>query len=68
MGQIGVGEEGEKCFRLCYTQHILFTVIWHQMVKEHSVNEKGNPLPSLHGLLFFISSKEFFICTIPQTG
>ena len=28
---------------------------------------RGNPLPP-HGLLFPISSKGSFICTIPQTG
>ena len=38
-----------------------------QMVKNHSDCERGNPLPS-HGLLFPISSKGSFICTIPQTG
>ena len=30
--------------------------------------ERGNPLPPLYGLLFPISSKGSFICTIPQTG
>ena len=34
------------------------------MVKDQSDNEKGNPLPT-HGLLFPISSKGSFICTIP---
>ena len=37
------------------------------MVKDHSESEKGNPLPP-HGLVFPISSKGSFICTIPQTG
>ena len=37
------------------------------MVKDHSDSERGNPLPP-HGLLFPISSKGYFICTIPQTG
>ena len=37
------------------------------MVKDHSYSEKGNPLPP-HRLLFPISSKGSFICTIPQTG
>ena len=37
------------------------------MVKDHSESERGNPLPP-HGLLFPISSKGSFICTIPQTG
>ena len=35
------------------------------MVKDHSESERGNPLPPLHGLLFPISSKGCFICTIP---
>ena len=34
------------------------------MVKDHSDSEKGNPLPP-HRLLFQISSKGSFICTIP---
>ena len=37
------------------------------MVKDHSDNERGSPLPP-HGLLFPINSKGSFICTIPQTG
>ena len=37
------------------------------MVKDHSDRERGNPLPP-HGLLFPISSKGSFICTIPETG
>ena len=36
------------------------------MVKDHSDSEKGNPLPA-HRLLFPISSKGSFICTIPQS-
>ena len=35
------------------------------MVKEHSDSERGNPLPP-HGMLFPISSKGSFICTIPD--
>ena len=34
------------------------------MVKDHFDSEKGNPLPP-HRLLFPISSKGSFICTIP---
>ena len=37
------------------------------MDKDHSDSDKGNPLPP-HGPLFPISSKGYFICTIPQTG
>ena len=36
------------------------------MVKDHSDNENGNPLPP-HRLLFLIRSKGSFICTIPET-
>ena len=44
--------------RLCGVGH---------MVKDHSDSERGNPLPP-HWLLFPISIKGYFICTIPQTG
>ena len=37
------------------------------MVKDHSDSERGIPLPP-HGLLFPISSKVSFKCSIPQTG
>ena len=37
------------------------------MVKDRSINKRGNPLPP-HGLLFPISSNCSFICIIPQTG
>ena len=37
------------------------------MVKDHSDSETGNPLPP-HGILFPISSKGSFICTMPQRG
>ena len=37
------------------------------MVEDHADSERENPLPP-HGLLFPISSKGYFICTIPQTG
>ena len=46
------------CLRLYDVRH---------MVKDHSDSERGNPLPP-HGLIFPISSKGSFICTIPQTG
>ena len=36
------------------------------MVKDHSDSERGNPLPP-YGLLFPISSKGSFICTIPHS-
>ena len=37
------------------------------MVKDHSDSETGNPLQP-HGLLFSVSSKGYFICTMPHTG
>ena len=37
-------------------------------VKDHSDSEREKLLPPLHRLLFSISSKEYFICIIPQTG
>ena len=37
------------------------------MVKDHTDSKRKNPLPP-HGLLFSISSKGSFICTILQTG
>ena len=46
------------CLRLYGIRH---------MVKDLSDSEKENPLPP-HRLLFLISSKGSFICTIPQTG
>ena len=47
-----------------------YIVIWHHrhMVKDNLESKRGNPLLSLHGLLFLISSKGSFTCTIPQTG
>ena len=53
----------------CITLENTFDLLLYsigQMVMDHSDNERGNPLP-LHGL-FSISSKGYFICTIPQTG
>ena len=37
------------------------------MVKDHLDSERRNPLPP-HGLTFPISSKDYFICIISQTG
>ena len=36
------------------------------MVNNHSDNERGNSLLLLEELFFLISSKGFFICTIPD--
>ena len=37
------------------------------MVKDHTYSVRGKPQPP-HSLLFPISSKGYFICTIPHTG
>ena len=47
------------------TFYLLLYGVRH-MVKDHSDSEKENPLPP-HRLLFPISSKGSFLCTIPQT-
>ena len=38
------------------------------MVKDHLDSVTGNLLLPLHGLLCPISSKGYFICTIPERG
>ena len=48
------------------TFYLLLFCITH-MVKDHSDCKRRNLLPSLHGLLFLISSKVSFTCTITQT-
>ena len=50
-----------------HSTHVIYGYVASHMVKDHSDNEKGNPLPP-HRLLFPINSKDYFICTIPQTG
>ena len=49
------------------TFNLLLSCIGHTiMVMDNSDNKRGNPLLPLHGLLFMISSKLSFICTISQ--
>ena len=51
-----------------YIQHTSFYgSMESDVVKNYSDSEYGNPLAPLHGLLFPISSKGSFICTIPGT-
>ena len=65
-----VTKEGRKeiFYLTTHSTHFILRLygIGH-MVKDHSDSERGNLLPQ-HGLLFPISSKGSFICTIPQTG
>ena len=59
----------EMFYLTTHSTHFIFQLygIIH-MVKDHLDSERGNLLSPLHGLLFPISSKGSFICTIPQTG
>ena len=61
------GKEGRKemfLFKDALTTFYLRLYGVKHMVKDHSNSERGNPLPP-HGLLFPISSKGSFVCTIP---
>ena len=69
----------EKIFRISggaqvnnKEENVLFNILFclqlyviGHMVKDHSDSKRGNTLPPL---LFSVSSKGSFICTIPQTG
>ena len=59
-----IRKDGNILFNDALNTFYLYGV--RHMVKDHSDSEKGNPLPP-HRLLFPISSKGSFICTIPQT-
>ena len=61
-------EEGRKemFYLTMHSTHFIDCYMVSDLVKDHSDSKRGNPLP--HGLLFPISSKGSFICTIPQTG
>ena len=62
------GKRKEVFYLMTHSTHFIFRLCGvEHMVKYHSDSERGNPLPP-HGLLFPISSKGSFICTIPQTG
>ena len=59
-------KEGYVLFNDTLNTFLLTLYDVRHMVMDHSDSERGNPLPP-HGLLFPISSKGYFICTIPQT-
>ena len=61
------GRKGNVLFNDALNTFHLWLYCVRHMVKDHSDSERGNPLSPLHGLLFPISSKGSFICTIPQT-
>ena len=50
-----------------HSTHFIYAYMASDMVKDYSDSKRGNPL-SPHGLLFSISSKGSFICTISETG
>ena len=60
-------KEGNVLFNDAINTFYLHLYGVRHMAKNQSDSERGNLLPP-HGLLFSISSKVFFICTIPQTG
>ena len=57
----------EMFYLTTHSTHSIYGSMVSNMVKDHSDSERGNLL-LLHGLLFLISSKCSFICTIPQKG
>ena len=62
-----VGETRKEMFYLTtHSTHFILRLygVGHNIAKDHSDSERGNPLPP-HGLLFPINSKGSFICTIP---
>ena len=65
-GWVWVGrKEGNDLFNDALNTFYLRLYGVRHMVKDHSDSERGNPLPP-HRLLFPISSKGSFICTIPD--
>ena len=60
--------EGNVLFNNTLNTFYLWLYGVRHMVKDHSDSEKGNPLPPPHGLLFSITIKDSFICTVPQIG
>ena len=56
--------EGRKEMSLFNDTFYLWLYGIRHMVKDHSDIKRGNPLLPLHGLLFLISSKKYFMCII----
>ena len=57
-------KEGNVTFYLkTHSAHFIYGYIYGvgRMVKDYSGSERGNPLPLLHGLLFLIHRKVFFL-------
>ena len=64
---INIRKEGNVLFNDALNTFYLRLYGVRHMAKDHSASEQGNPMPT-HRLLFLISSKGSFICTMPQTG
>ena len=60
--------KGRKQICIFNDIHFSYGYMASDMVKDYSISKRGIPLPPLHGILYPISSKGSFICTIPQTG
>ena len=60
-------KEGNILFNDALNTFYLWLYGVRHMVKDHSDSERENLLPP-HSLLFPISSKGSFICTVPQAG
>ena len=56
----------EMFYLTMHSTHLIGLYGVGHMVKDHSDSERGNLLSPLHVLLFMISSKGSFICTIPD--
>ena len=64
-----LSEEKEDLFYLMmYSTHFVYRYVASDIWLRTTEIMRGNLLLSIHWLLFSISSKESFICTIPQTG
>ena len=61
-------KEGNVLFNDALNTFYLRSYGVRNMVKDHGDSQIWNPLLILHGLLFSISSKGSFICTISHTG
>ena len=61
------GRKKEIFYLTTHSTHFVYGYRASDIWKSTTQIVRGNPLPP-HGLLFPISSKGSFICTIPQTG
>ena len=60
-----LGRKGRKSYLMKHSTHFIYG---YNMVYIGKGPLRGNLLLPVHGVLFLISSKGYFICTILQTG